>query len=229
MSVQKKQLPVKTKNELPAKKRAYTADDTALVGKYFKKNENVPARFKVYKNSKNGACITSEDEDITLHCAKMLRAFGTSSDELQQHFLTQLAGIFKGCSSTANPDSEKLVTVCNMAITILDEIRPRDVIEGMLITQMIGVHNLAMETLYRAMLTDQTFPGKEANVYQATKMLRTFTQQMDTLKNYRRKGQQKVTVEHVNVNQGGQAIVGSVSEGGRSNRIISWMNLMKGG
>ena len=212
MSTQKKQLPMKTKCELTVKNR--TADDTALVRKCLKKIENGPARFKVYKNSKNPGVITPDESDITFHHAKMLRAFGTSSDDLQQHFLTQLAGIFKGCSSTANPDSEKLVMLCNMAITILDDIRPRDVIEGMLVTQMIGVHNLIMETLYRAMLADQTFQGKEANVYQATKMLRTFTSQMDTLKNYRRKGHQKVTVEHVNVNEGGQAIVGSVSKGG---------------
>ena len=212
MSIQKKQLPEKRKDELPAKNR--TADDTALVRKCLKKKENGPARFKIHKNIENGVCITPEDDDIPLHWAKMLRAFGTSSDDLQQHFINQLTAIFKGCSSTTNPDMEKVITACNMAITILDEIRPRDIIEGMLITQMIGVHNLAMDTLYRAMHADQTFAGKEANVYQATKMLRTFTSQMDSLKNYRRKGQQKVTVEHVNVNQGGQAIVGSVTKGG---------------
>jgi hypothetical protein len=156
----------------------------------------------------------SDISDVAFHNAKMFRAFGTSSDDLQQHFLTQLAGIFKGCSSGNNTDGEKVVTVCNMAITILDEIRPRDIIEAMLVTQMVGVHNMAMDTLARAMLGDQTFVGKESNVYQATKMLRTFTLQMDSLKNYRRKGQQKVTVEHVNVNQGGQAIVGSVTKGG---------------
>jgi hypothetical protein len=34
------------------------------------------------------------------------------------------------------------------------------------------------------------------------------------LKRYRTGGQQKVTVEHVTVNQGGQALVGSVTQGG---------------
>ncbi len=47
----------------------------------------------------------------------------------------------------------------------------------------------------------------------ATKMLRTFTAQMEALKRYRTGGQQKVTVEHVHVNQGGQAIVGVVNRG----------------
>ena len=37
---------------------------------------------------------------------------------------------------------------------------------------------------------------------------------MDALKKYRTGGQQKVVVEHVNVNKGGQAIVGNVTKGG---------------
>jgi hypothetical protein len=44
--------------------------------------------------------------------------------------------------------------------------------------------------------------------------------QMEALKRYRTGGQQKVTVEHVTVNDGGQAIVGSVGigEGQRENK-----------
>ena len=37
---------------------------------------------------------------------------------------------------------------------------------------------------------------------------------MEALKRYRTGGQQKVTVEHVTVNAGGQAIVGTVETGG---------------
>ena len=53
----------------------------------------------------------------------------------------------------------------------------------------------------------------ESNVNHATKMLRTFTAQMEALKRYRTGGQQKVTVEHVHVTAGGQAIVGVVNRG----------------
>ena len=78
---------------------------------------------------------------------------------------------------------------------------------------MIAVHNLAMETMKRAMIEGQTFEGEEANVNRATKMLRTFATQMEALKRYRTGGQQKVTVEHVHVTAGGQAIVGVVNRG----------------
>jgi hypothetical protein len=43
-------------------------------------------------------------------------------------------------------------------------------------------------------------------------MLRTFAVQMEALQKYRTGGQQKTIVENVNVNEGGQAIVGTVNQ-----------------
>ena len=45
----------------------------------------------------------------------------------------------------------------------------------------------------------------------ATKLLRTFTSQTEALAKIKRGGEQTVRVEHVHVYQGGQAIVGAVS------------------
>jgi hypothetical protein len=47
----------------------------------------------------------------------------------------------------------------------------------------------------------------------AVKLSRTFAIQMEALNRYRGKGQQTVTVEQVNVNSGGQAIVGAIASG----------------
>ena len=52
----------------------------------------------------------------------------------------------------------------------------------------------------------------------ATKSLRTFAVQMEALKKYRTGDQQKMVVEHVHVNEGGQAIVGTVNQGGVKNK-----------
>jgi hypothetical protein len=102
-------------------------------------------------------------------------------------------------------------------MAILNGVQPQDEIEAMLAVQMIGVHNMAMATLGRGMIKDQTFAGRQANADQATKMLRTYVAQMEALKKYRTGGQQKMIVEHVNVNEGGQAIVGTVNQGGGKN------------
>jgi len=48
-------------------------------------------------------------------------------------------------------------------------------------------------------------------------MLRTFIAQIEALKKYRTAGRQKMIVEHVHVNEGGQAIVGTVNQGVKSN------------
>jgi hypothetical protein len=94
------------------------------------------------------------------------------------------------------------------------EISPRDGLEGMLSAQIVAVHNQAMECLRRAMIKDQPFEIATRYRNQAVKLLRTYTAQMEALKKYRTGGQQKVTVEHVHVSQGGQAIVGAVHQGG---------------
>jgi hypothetical protein len=44
------------------------------------------------------------------------------------------------------------------------------------------------------------------------RLARTFTTQMETLKRYRMGGMQTVTVQHVSVSEGGQAIVGNVTQ-----------------
>jgi len=61
---------------------------------------------------------------------------------------------------------------------------------------------------------EQTLEGREANLKHATKLLAIYEKQLAALDKHRGKGQQKVTVEHVQVQAGGQAIVGTVEHKG---------------
>ena len=54
----------------------------------------------------------------------------------------------------------------------------------------------------------------DANILRATKLLRTFTTQMEALNRHRGKVGQPMVVGNVNVNEGGQAIVGAVRHDG---------------
>ena len=63
------------------------------------------------------------------------------------------------------------------------------------------------------MLPEQTFEGRREALNQANKLSRSFATLLETLNRYRGKGQQKVTVEHLHVHSGGQAIVGAVAPG----------------
>ena len=92
-------------------------------------------------------------------------------------------------------------------------IAPRDEIEAMIAAQLIACHNASMECFRRAMINQQSFEGRSENLNQANKLSRTYAGLLEALNRHRGKGQQKVTVEHVHVHQGGQAIVGNVEAG----------------
>ena len=75
------------------------------------------------------------------------------------------------------------------------------------------MHFAATRALRRLKGSD-TVSQQDRNGNLATKFLRIFAAQTEALQRYRGKGQQKVTIEHVHVHTGGQAIVGSVSQSG---------------
>jgi hypothetical protein len=97
-------------------------------------------------------------------------------------------------------------------------IGPRDELEGMMAAQLIAAHNAAMECYRRAMLPEQTFEGRREALTQANKLSRTYATLVEALNRHRGKGQQKVTVEHVHVHSGGQAVVGVVEAPGGEDR-----------
>jgi hypothetical protein len=99
---------------------------------------------------------------------------------------------------------------CSAAVAALVGIGPKDELEGMIAAQVLAGHNAAMECYRRAMLPGQTFEGRSENLNQANKLSRTCATLLEALNRHRGKGQQKMTVEHVHVHSGGQAIVGTV-------------------
>ena len=104
------------------------------------------------------------------------------------------------------------------ALELFENLKPADGAEGMLAVQMVGTHHAALECLKRANLPDQTPKGIEMYLRNAQKLMAQFERQMAALDKHRGKGQQKVTVEHVHVHSGGQAIVGSVATERRSGK-----------
>jgi hypothetical protein len=106
-------------------------------------------------------------------------------------------------------------------VAALIGIAPKDELEGMMAAQLIAAHNAAMECYRRAMIGEQTFEGRRENLAQANKLSRSFATLLEALNRHRGKGQQKVTVEHVHVHSGGQAVVGVVAPPGGGDRAKS--------
>jgi hypothetical protein len=82
----------------------------------------------------------------------------------------------------------------------------------MLAAQMAAVHNATM-TFARRLNHVDNIQQQDSAERAFNRLGRTFTTQMEALKRYRTSGQQKMTVEHVHVHEGGQAIVGNVGGG----------------
>jgi hypothetical protein len=113
-----------------------------------------------------------------------------------------------------NSDEQQVIKQENAAIAALAGIGPKDELEGMIAAQLVACHNASMECPRRAMHPEQTFEGRRENLSQANKLSRTYATLLEALNRHRGKGQQKVTVEHVHVHEGGQAIVGNVESPG---------------
>ena len=107
-------------------------------------------------------------------------------------------------------------TRVNRAIDLYESLKPADGAETMLAVQMVGTHSAALECLRRAALEGLTFVGRDQNLKHATKLMGLYAKQLETLNKHRGKGQQKVTVEYVNVEAGGQAVVGNVETQSRA-------------
>jgi hypothetical protein len=89
--------------------------------------------------------------------------------------------------------------------------RPRDETEALLACQMAAIHNAIMVAA-RRLNHVENIPQQDSASNMFNKLARTFAMQMDTLERYRATGTQTIQVQHVTVNEGGQAIVGPVTQ-----------------
>jgi hypothetical protein len=136
---------------------------------------------------------------------------GSKFDAWNNTIANQASGsIWYGHNSDAERVHERQVA----SLSMLAGVSPNDEFEGMLAAQLLASHNAAMECYRRAMIAEQSFEGRKENLNQANKLSRTHATLLEALNRHRGKGQQKVTVEHVHVHSGGQAIVGNVEGGG---------------
>ena len=164
-----------------------------------------PPRLKMSKD-KGGVQIEFEGDNRRALLA-MHSVSGMRNADAANLLVDQLAKL------TASDLERESVAQVNSAIAMMDEIQPSDGPEAMLAAQMVAVHFASMQCFSRALLSDQTFAGRELNLKHGAKLSRIYAQQVEALDRHRRKGQQTVVVEHVHVNDGGQAIVGNVSAG----------------
>jgi hypothetical protein len=135
----------------------------------------------------------------------LMDALATTDEDFLNGLLRQLATAGGG-----EVDEQKL----NFMFSIVKGLKPRDQIEAMLAAQMAAVHTAAMR-LSTSLADAKQLHLRDSADGTFNRLTRTFVTQMEALKRYRSRGEQTVTVQHVNVREGGQAIVGNVTQGQR--------------
>lgn len=142
---------------------------------------------------------------------ELRRLGGSRSDDFNLVLINQAA---RSTWLGNTPDAAGREQLTKASMAVLVGIDPKDEIEGMIAAQLYAAHNAAMECMRRAMIPEQSFDGRKENLAQANKLSRSFAALSEALDRHRGKGQQKVTVEHVHVHAGGQAVVGALAQQG---------------
>lgn len=179
---------------------------------YFKKNDkesndyitNIGIQF-------DDKALTSADKKKVV-AANLCAATGTGSRLVGSNLLIHAAGALHG-------DKHKNITASlKETMDALIAMKPADIHEGMLCSRLWALHNQAMHYMAMAIAATTDAHPNSAEMYtnRATKLMRLHNETLETLNKYRRKGEQRVTVLHQNVqvNNGGQAVVAGRVTGG---------------
>ena len=166
-------------------------------------------RLKVIKNG-DDQTITPDHPDGTAGRWLLMKAIGTTDPDF-------LSGILKQLANASSQDGYANEDNLNFALSVVKGITPKDHVEAMLATQMAAVH-MATITFARRLAHVDNIQQQDSAERAYNKLARTFISQMEALKRYRTGGEQKVTVQHVSVSEGGQAIVGNVTQAPRGDK-----------
>jgi hypothetical protein len=153
--------------------------------------------------------------------------FGGVSREFADQAIQDMLNVV--LTASPKPGSVDTATV-NALLQAVGGVRPTDEIEAMLAVQLASFHHVTLYCLRRSQQATATLEGRALNLGQANKCARTFATLLDALARHRGKcTTQRVIVENVTVEAGGQAVVGAVSAGaGRKGKVQPHATASKG-
>jgi hypothetical protein len=179
----------------------------ALQANAARRAKKPPAPRIAVKHADTTDGIRLEHADVVVGFDLLKEALGTADKDFLAGVLGQLV--------TATTDGGKVdERGLNFMLAIVKDVAPKDQLETLLAAQMAAVH-MATMTFAKRLGSAENLLQQDSAERAFNKLARTFAGQLEALKRYRTGGEQRLTVTHVTVNEGGQAIVGSVqTEGG---------------
>jgi hypothetical protein len=202
--------PTKTSPMKSAQKQAvapakpYEPTDTEKAAMQARRARRIKTpRIKATPRKAGGVEFSLNHPDQAYGHVLLMDAFGTGESDFFCELVVQLG---RAAAEGPQINEQRL----NFFAAVIKGIKPKDQLETMLAAQMAAVHALMMEFANR-LANAGDLAWRDSAERTLNKLARTFAAQIEALKRYRAGGEQKITVHHVSVSDGGQAIVGNVS------------------
>jgi hypothetical protein len=152
--------------------------------------------------------LAGEDEE---RAARRDVAVGIVAGDDGEHYGEE-ASLLQLQAAARSPFGTISETHINAALAMIEAAAPKDEIEAALAVQMAACHAAAMAVLAKLDVAFATERRVAAFGSAAARLMRTFATQVEVLRRLRNGGQQFMRVEHVHVNDGGQAVIGNVKK-----------------
>lgn len=133
--------------------------------------------------------------------ATISKATGTLNENLGIHLILQL--------QNATPNGMEITQIAEAVSAALVEMNPQDPIEGMMMTQLIALHNQMMEFMRRSLKESHYEQIIDLNINRFSKLNVRFLHTLEMLNKYRQRGNQSLHVGNLTINHDGKAIIGN--------------------
>jgi len=180
-------------------------DDRALVAPSDRAESATPVRVKLKRINPDLAQANPPDGDGRAWWARLKAALGTTSSDFVNASLLQLQG------AARLPCSGISAVAVNAALAFIEGAKPRNEMEAGLAMQMACTHAANMIILGRlqgGVVGDRRLI---AIVNASARLSQAFASQAEAYRRLRYGGSQFVRVEHVHVNEGAQAVIGTIN------------------
>lgn len=147
----------------------------------------------------NRALLNSSDQNVLAQKVDCIMLENYASTQINLMNLTE------------EEKKQKLETATQVVKILADSLGAQGLPQNMLATQLLGIHDLQQKLLPYAAKSMNYPQDNQYFVNAITKLSNTFIQQLMLLQKLQGQNQQKVTVEHLHIHQGAQAIVGQVN------------------
>ncbi len=170
------------------------------------RHRSQPVRVKVFGADGKIVKVHPPDGEHKDWWLRLNKALGTTSSDFVN------ASLFQIQSASRSPWGGISELSMNAALAMIEAAAPKDEIEAALAVQMACTHTAAMAVLAKLDVAFATERRVAAFGSAAARWMRAYATQVEVLRRLRNGGHQYVRVEHVQINDGGQAVIGNLKK-----------------